>query len=326
MADPVFLIENYFSSSQFSTHVVSAIQEAAGKQAFRVGDGRRIQLDHWSSTSLNVEAWIKVDCVSTKSATGIALDRGHNLAGKSVVLERSANDSGWTNVFTATIPATAATDGDIDDANGITTDEGAWLKRFASVSDRYWRLRIPAMGADLKPEVVGLWVGNTWEPGALTLPHQDEYAETMRVLLIEGHIYNRKGYAYCDGVKRKVPFNAVDNFLVLVQRWGIQVVRSPSISHTAARMVSVAEGWLSTADKNPVIMLPKAPAAQLRTLMTFPGMGIKTALKQAERHETLRFALQAYLHNSFHGLGVKHFQRIKEYLDAPILSQKKRGD
>lgn len=179
MADPVFLIENYFSSSQFSTHVVSAIQEAAGKQAFRVGDGRRIQLDHWSSTSLNVEAWIKVDCVSTKSATGIALDRGHNLAGKSVVLERSANDSGWTNVFTATIPATAATDGDIDDANGITTDEGAWLKRFASVSDRYWRLRIPAMGADLKPEVVGLWVGNTWEPGALTLPHQDEYAETM---------------------------------------------------------------------------------------------------------------------------------------------------
>ncbi len=177
--DPAFLIENYFSDIQFPTHVISAISEGAGTEAFRVATGRRSSLDRWSPTALNLEAWIKVDLTTSKSATACIIDRGHNLSGKTVVLERSANDSGWNQVFSVTIPATAATDGDFDDANGITTDEGAWVKRFASVSDRYWRLRIPAMGANLKPDIIGLWVGNTWEPGKLTIPMLDEQAEVV---------------------------------------------------------------------------------------------------------------------------------------------------
>ena len=39
--DPAFLIENYFSDVQFSTHVVSANEEGAGTDAFRVATGRR---------------------------------------------------------------------------------------------------------------------------------------------------------------------------------------------------------------------------------------------------------------------------------------------
>ena len=177
--DPAFLIENYFSDVQFSTHVISANEEGAGTEAFRVATGRRSSLDRWSPTSLNLEAWIKVDLTSSKSATACIIDRGHNLGGKTVVLERSADDAAWTQVFSVTIPATAATDGDFDAANGITTDEGAWVKRFASVSDRYWRLRIPAMGANLKPDIIGLWLGNTWEPGKLTMPALDEHAQVV---------------------------------------------------------------------------------------------------------------------------------------------------
>lgn len=143
---------------------------------------------------------------------------------------------------------------------------------------------------------------------------------TLVCLLVEGHIYNRRGYAYAEGVRRKVPFNAVDNFLLLVQRWGIHVVRSAAINHTAARMVSVAESWITVGDKSPIIMLPKAPAPQLRTLMTFPGMGIKTAEKQARKHITLRQALEVYLCGpaEFTGLGVKQFEKVKQYLNAPI--------
>lgn len=148
--------------------------------------------------------------------------------------------------------------------------------------------------------------------------------DNLLCLLVEDHIYNRRGYAYAEGVRRKIPFNAVDNFLLLVQRWGITVVRSTGLNHTAARMVSVAEGWLSTRDKSPIIMLPKAPAPQLRTLMTFPGIGIKTAEKQAIRHETLHRALSAYLHNNFHGLGKKEYQKVREYLDTPISIKKRR--
>jgi hypothetical protein len=46
----------------------------------------------------------------------------------------------------------------------VHTEEGAWLLRFAAQSHRYWRLYIPAMGVELRPEVVGLWLGTSWTP------------------------------------------------------------------------------------------------------------------------------------------------------------------
>lgn len=150
--------------------------------------------------------------------------------------------------------------------------------------------------------------------------------DVLLCLLVEGHIRcDRTGHAQVENQRRKVPFNAIDNFLLLVQRWGIHVVRSTSIAHTVPRMVSVAEGWLSTADKSPIIMLPKAPAPQLRTLMTFPGIGVKGAQKLAEKHQTLDNVLTAFICNEDTGLGIKAYQRVREYLDTPI-SVKKRGE
>lgn len=144
---------------------------------------------------------------------------------------------------------------------------------------------------------------------------------TLVCILVEGHIYNRRGYAYAEGVRRQIPFNAVDNFLLLVQRWGIHVVRSASLNHTMARMVSVAEGWLSTDEKAPIIMLPKAPVPQLRTLMTFPGVGYKTAEK-AGRGVTLREVLHDLVHHNPNGFGTAVNKKIQMYLDSPISSQK----
>jgi len=148
--------------------------------------------------------------------------------------------------------------------------------------------------------------------------------DTLLCLLVEDHIYNRRGYAYAEGVRRKIPFNAVDNFLLLVQRWGILVVRSTGLNHTTARMVSVAEGWLSAGDKSPIIMMPKAPAPQLRTLMTFPRVGIKGAQKLA-KGRTLRWLLSSIIHGDSLGLGTGVDRAVKEYLDTPI-SLKKRGE
>jgi len=150
-------------------------------------------------------------------------------------------------------------------------------------------------------------------------------SDVLLCLLVEEHIYNRGGYAYAEGVRRKVAFNAIDNFLVLVQRWGIMVVRSGGLAHTAARMVSVAEGWMQTGDKSPLIMLPQAPAPQLRTLMTFPRIGIKGAKKVAatwrvdgEEHTTLRELLHNMVHDNDIGLGSGVQNAVKKYLDTPI--------
>ncbi len=106
MADPVFLIENYFSTSQFSAHVVSANQEAAGKQAFRVGDGRRIQIDHWSSTSLGpMEAEIavllgRIKAVPLETRQELVqyyLDRYAELTGRAIGPEPFVSRMPWLN-------------------------------------------------------------------------------------------------------------------------------------------------------------------------------------------------------------------------------------
>ena len=111
--------------------------------------------------------------------TGFALDRGHNLGGESIFFESSDSpSSGYSTLSNPTIPTTPATGGDLDATNGITTTEGAWVKRIAApTARRYLRLRIPAMGAGLRPRVVGLWFGIFWEPGQLWNPLTDEDVE-----------------------------------------------------------------------------------------------------------------------------------------------------
>ncbi len=181
MADPAFLVENLYSRLQFAGHVIAANTETVGAEAFRVGLGRRQPLlNRWTPTADNTGAWIKVDCASVRAATMLYIERGHNLGGHTIVLERSTNDfSSDTDVFTVTIPSTVSDDTDLEASNGALTPEGSWMKRFASASSRYWRVRIPAMGANLRPVLPGLMLGTTWEPGALAKPMSDERKRLM---------------------------------------------------------------------------------------------------------------------------------------------------
>jgi len=80
----------------------------------------------------------------------------------------------WEIVADLTVPASAG--GQIDDANGCHTDEGAFLKRLGAdtTAEQFLRLRIPAMGAGLTPRVIGLWAGTQWVSGNIFLPLTDE--------------------------------------------------------------------------------------------------------------------------------------------------------
>jgi len=144
---------------------------------------------------------------------------------------------------------------------------------------------------------------------------------TLRVLLIERNIgQNRAGYATVDGglIATKIPYNAIDNFLMVVQAWGIRVARSTSLAHTPARIISIAEGWLSAEDKEPILMLPKAAPAQLRTPMTLPGIGIKRAKGLLKRYINLRTLLQALLDDDDLPLDKGVREKVKAYLTKPI--------
>lgn len=174
----VFLVDNLFSDSQYPAATLSANEEASGREAWRVGDGRRSSQDYWSPTTANNAAYVEVDLGAGETATPdvIVIDRGHNLAGKTVLLKRGSG--GATTVFTATIPSAVTDNQDIDGANGVLTPEGAWIKRFTGAADRYWRLHVNAMGAGLLPQIVGLWVGTSITPD-LSMPVTEDVISLM---------------------------------------------------------------------------------------------------------------------------------------------------
>ena len=191
MGLPAFLVLNYCNVRQFTGHLLEANEN--DDHAGKVANGRRSNLNFWTPATANAEAWLRLDAGSgnTLAPTALGLDRGHNLGGESVYFESSDSPTtGYSTLANPTIPTTAATGGDLDATNGITTDEGAWLKRIAApTARRYLRLRVPAMGAGLKPRVVGLWFGIWWEPGQIFDPLSDEDSE-----LITDAIETKKGW------------------------------------------------------------------------------------------------------------------------------------
>lgn len=161
---PRFLAENFYNAAiRFSDHTVRANEEVTGHEAVHVGDGRRGQNSYWTPTTNNSEAWIEVECDRPRSADCLVIDRGHNLDGETVVLEASDDNFSTTEeVLNVTVPSVSSPNQRLSD--GARNTEGAYMHSFDARIATYWRLRIPAMGGGLKPQIRGLWVGNSWQP------------------------------------------------------------------------------------------------------------------------------------------------------------------
>lgn len=165
MGLPRFLAENFFNGVQ-QGYTLTANEEAADHEVWHLGDNRRSGRSYWTPTTDNSSAWVKADAGSGNSpkADMIVVDRGSNLDGEQVTLETSSDDSTWSQVFQATLPTSEATDGDLSASSGILTEELAWMKSFPSTSARYWRLTVSAMGSGERPQITGLWLGDSYEP------------------------------------------------------------------------------------------------------------------------------------------------------------------
>lgn len=171
MGEPIFFIENHLSVSEFPLHVLQGYENAVAQtalQEFRVADGRRSPYDSWSGVGTNIEYILKNTMDRTRASNMVYLDRGYVVP--RLIYEVSDDDFGTTQlVFDITLPTVSAT-GSVDDALGVRTEEGGWVKRFPVRSAKYERFRIPAMGAGLKPTIVGLKCGLAWAPGAFRRP------------------------------------------------------------------------------------------------------------------------------------------------------------
>lgn len=164
MSLPRFCVENFFNKVVFPNHTISASEDPAGSEAFKVGNGRRSSDNFWSPATTNTQHWIKVSMDQQRSFDYIAIDRGHNLEGETITLQISNDDSSWTNVFSYVVPSNVFTNSDMRTSPGINTEEGAHLYKFDLQTAQYARLVIAAMGTDLVPQIVGLWLGKSWEP------------------------------------------------------------------------------------------------------------------------------------------------------------------
>lgn len=153
LVTPVFLVESLFSVRHFPLHTIVGNEEPAGTEAFRFATLRRA--DHWSPSTFNADANLKVTCNRARAADFLCL-WDHNLQGETLRIECSDDDFGTTQtIFNAVLPTISGT-GDVDDALGVLTEDGMWLKRFPLRSAKYWRLFVPAMGANQKPSINGL--------------------------------------------------------------------------------------------------------------------------------------------------------------------------
>lgn len=183
MADPLLLVDNFYSVRQYPGNIITGDEEPAGFEAFRVADGRRSAFDCWTAITPNATHALIIQGDTSRRPDTMVIDRGHNLAGVSgLKYQTSTNGSIWTDVWTVTIPAIGAGGTDCTAANGCTTEEGAWVKNFSAglgASTVWHRLFIPAMGTGILPVVVGLWLGNMWDPGPLYMPWSEDQDDLL---------------------------------------------------------------------------------------------------------------------------------------------------
>ncbi len=113
-------------------------------------------------------------------------------------------------------------------------------------------------------------------------------------LMVEGDFDSVVQYG-----ERTWTFDSFDNLLLSVQDMGLPVVRSRSIHHSAKRIVSLAHRSMRPRRALDTPGLPDVPSkephrAAIRTLLTYPGIGIVTARKLNEQYGSIDNVNEAF--------------------------------
>lgn len=159
---PLLFVDNVFDAVKLNPGAtIDAVSEIAGHEAFRVADYRRDR-SYWQAASDGggSSTWVRVHLLATHGVDFLALDRGHNLAGKSVFLEGSADGATWSISQQVDVPAASTVGGTPAVPAMAQTEEGvAWTLIASPLAARaWWRLRIPYTSTFV-PIVTGIMAG-----------------------------------------------------------------------------------------------------------------------------------------------------------------------
>lgn len=165
MGDFRMLSENLLNLRTFPDHTLAANEETVGNEVEFVQSGRRQKsLNHWTPTTENSEATITLTMDRVRAFDFIAIDRGHNLDAEGFRVRASSDAFTTFTEVAYTLPSNVYAFSPLDAQNGVKTPEGAWLIKIDTLHGSAIRFVFDAMGAGLKPEVVGLYCGLSYGP------------------------------------------------------------------------------------------------------------------------------------------------------------------
>lgn len=163
----------------YPTHVITAAgTQVAGSELYHISDSLR-NVTQYAKVETNVAWWIQVDNGAAAPASCLVLDRGHNLAGKTVYLNGGPTSPAANALVNATIPSTPG--GLPSDANGCLTPDGVWWKTFTQANYRYYEYGGSALGVGLAPLITGLYLGDLYRFAEyLDAPGAYDYRRNVR--------------------------------------------------------------------------------------------------------------------------------------------------
>ena len=172
------LAENFFSTAQFTRHVLADVAPAVDHGVFRVGTARRGEQNFAQRDSASDQI-LSVATDRVRTADTLVIDRNSDIAGRSNFRLQISSDSALTlnDIIAGAIGAAdqVVLGSSMDDPeNPILTDEGAFIFSFPEVAANFWQLRITTGGTPTK--IGGAYLGKRYTPALPRLPFDDESA------------------------------------------------------------------------------------------------------------------------------------------------------
>jgi hypothetical protein len=165
---PLLLVDNLFDAvGCYPGATLDASSEVIGREAFRAVDYERDR-SQWepASDGGGSDLWIRVHLTVTRAVDYAFLDRGHNLAGKTIYLEGSDDGASWPTSVALTVPSAI---GGTPASPAMTgTEEGAaWTIVPATTARAWWRFRFP-YASGFVPHVTGFPKSRVHRDGRIT--------------------------------------------------------------------------------------------------------------------------------------------------------------
>lgn len=179
--EPVIFSESILNRLAFPGHTLLGDQEPAGFESWHVATGRRAPTNSWRGSTTNQQRTLTVTCDRVRGCNMLAIDRNSNVRGAALSVQGS-NDNFTTTrtVWTGTVPSAITSPGDLDNTNGVLTEEGAFLVRFTTDAYAYWRLVVPALGSGIVPIIGGAYLGMGLQLDYLARPYSENQHDVMR--------------------------------------------------------------------------------------------------------------------------------------------------